>query len=479
MGAIVPVAALAAKPAASDRSMMPAESGVEDRGLRRFALGSCIGRGGHGEVYRCSLRSAGGLDTTVAVKVLREDAGLGEEGVRRLRDEGRMLARLNHPTIVRIMDMVLLGGRPALITEFIDGADLSDCVASSTPMGVRAQIQVVAQVAGALEDARRTVGLVHRDLKPTNIRIGRHGQVKLIDFGIARAGAVSREASTHTDAIIGSIPYMAPERFADRRTRSASDVFSLGCVLYEGLTTERLYGKAATHRVPDLSGDRQRFEDYVNARLCRLSDAIPQAVRHMLTSTLAYPAEERPTTSQLAALCEELGDDLEGPSLRMWCRDAVWPDVSEATGTLTGQVLTEGVLILDIDEDAANAEDSTGPSIHLQPMVTLDTSRIESQLAVSAHLGGAALGSPGDNRRSIDERAWTDDQRRRALPLEPSDDDDEPPRFPPRRRPTRRPTTRDRVQWWLIMMLSGATLVIAAGVVLTMAAGVAYLAMTR
>lgn len=423
---------------------------MDDKGLRRFTMGACVGRGGHGEVYRCSMRSAGGLDTTVAVKVLREDAGLGDDGVRRLRDEGRMLARLNHPTIVRIMDMVLLAGRPALITEYIDGADLSDCVRADPPMGVRAQIQAIAQVASALAEARRSMGLVHRDLKPTNIRIGRHGQVKLIDFGIATAGRIAREASTHTDAILGSIPYMSPERFSDRRARSEGDVFSLGCVLYEGLTGERLYGRSATRLVPDLSGDRERFDAFMADRLGSL-EGVPAPVRELIATALRYAPDDRITAAAFAATCEELGDELGGPSLRMWCRDVSWAGPHGEPGPLSGQVLTEAVLVLDFDQEPSASDETTGPSIHLQPLVTLDTSRADaSQLAEPAP----------------------------PAPAPASSVDDGEPRLPTRP-PTRHSEDRSRLPWWLAMGFSTIAVFAAGGALLAIVTTLAYLSLTR
>ena len=91
---------------------------------RRFELQQCLGRGSFGEVYAASMRSAGGLQTTVALKLLRSDIDLQSQAVRRLADEGRLLARLHHPAILRVYDLIRLNGRLCLITELIEGEDL-------------------------------------------------------------------------------------------------------------------------------------------------------------------------------------------------------------------------------------------------------------------------------------------------------------------------------------------------------------------
>jgi serine/threonine-protein kinase len=199
-------------------------------GGRRFHIHACLGRGGFGEVYRATMSSSGGVRTEVAVKVLREDIDPGSEALKRLRDEGRLLGALRHPAILRVHDLVLLEGRVALVTEFVEGQDLDGClsvrgVAGDEAMPIRAVVAVVGEVASALEAAWSSVSpfgnvpirLVHRDVKPANVRIGRHGEVKLLDFGIARATNVAREAQTATNSMMGSYLYMAPERFLEEQ----------------------------------------------------------------------------------------------------------------------------------------------------------------------------------------------------------------------------------------------------------------------
>lgn len=354
---------------------------------RRFELHQCLGRGSFGEVYAASMRSAGGLTTRVAVKLLRADIDLASQAVRRLRDEGRLLARLNHPAILRVYDLVRLDGRLALITELVEGQDLAELISGEDAFGPRALVQAVGHVANALDAALQTPGdngplrMVHRDVKPSNIRIDRHGHAKLLDFGIARFDASDREVRTASDMVVGSIPYMAPERFVQRDVDPSSDVFSLGCTLYEGLVHERFY---AGHKVASITAMALRPENYarhLHTRLERL-DAWP-ALRELLGRMLEGDWQKRPTAAEVGAALEALADDMEGPSLRLACRDRSWPGDASIEGDLCGRVLDEGELIDQAAPDrsrspAAPVVQHTAPETAETPLQ--DVPRAESDL---------------------------------------------------------------------------------------------------
>jgi len=356
-------------------------------GARQFEMQSCLGSGGFGEVYKATMTSTGGLQSTVAVKVLRSDLEVTSDAVQRLRDEGRALGRLDHPSIVRAYDLTVVDRRVALVTEFIDGQDLDACVpggdTDQPPMGVRALLQVVGAVADALDAAWNARGpqgrlyLVHRDIKPSNIRIGRHGQVKLLDFGIARFEG-HREARTASDVVMGSLPFMAPERFVDRRSRSASDVFSLGCCLYEGLSGQRFYDDAKLTVLSGLALDAEAFDALRQRKLAALAD-VPAAVRELSSEMLAFDPEQRPEASQVAARCEALGDEVGGPSLRRWCADRSWQTAPATRGSLEGQRLREGTLSLTTDAPSA-ASDAAPPRMMMKAHGTLDPTAASKEL---------------------------------------------------------------------------------------------------
>jgi eukaryotic-like serine/threonine-protein kinase len=316
---------------------------------RSFAIASCLGRGGFGEVYRATMSGSGGLDADVAIKVLRRDIDPDGQAVQRLRDEGKLLARLHHPTILKVHDLVILEGRVSLVTEFVDGDDLTECFIGSEPLSPRALLEVIGQIASALAAAWHTplasgesLQLVHRDIKPSNIRVGRHGEVKLLDFGIARTDSVEREARTSTNMMVGSPPYMAPERYLDGIVRPGSDVFSLGAALYEGLVHERLHLDWPIPMLASLAIDREHYEEHVVGRLALVQEQVPIELSDLLCDMLAYVPEDRPTARDLAGRCERLADQMKGKSLARWCRDRVWNDAGVERGDLEGRTISEG-----------------------------------------------------------------------------------------------------------------------------------------
>ena len=150
---------------------------------RRFHFHECLGRGGHGEVYRGAMYRDGGVSTEVALKVLAADVEPDSDPVHRLNDEGRLLGALNHPALLKVYDLVFLGDRVALVTEFIEGQDLHQVIYGSG-LPVRVLIEIVGQIAEALHAAWTTpsphghgeLRLVHRDIKPQNVRLGIHAR---------------------------------------------------------------------------------------------------------------------------------------------------------------------------------------------------------------------------------------------------------------------------------------------------------------
>jgi eukaryotic-like serine/threonine-protein kinase len=360
---------------------------------RTLAFRSCLGRGGFGEVYRATMTGVGGLTTDVAVKVLRSDLDPASQAVQRLKDEGRLLARLNHPAILNVYDLLVVQGRVALITEFVDGADLAEVMVGPTPPRLRALLEVLGAVAGALDEAWSApledgspLRLVHRDIKPSNIRISRHGDVKLLDFGIARTDSVSREAQTRTNMMVGSPPYMAPERFRDNDVRPASDVFALGVCLYEGLVGQRLHHEMSVPMLAGLAMDDDYFNEHVQARLAVLPESVPQTVRDMLGKLLAYVPEERPSAAEVVRTIAVMSDEVGGASLRRWTGACQWPVEEDTDGELVGSVLSDGTLVQIIE---ANDE---GTALRRLPRAAVAGALVTMVVALILVCGLSGLG---------------------------------------------------------------------------------------
>jgi len=327
---------------------LPETTVTSDR--RIFQMKSCLGRGGFGEVYRATMSSAGGVRMEVAVKVLHAEADPQSQAVQRLRDEARLLGALRHPSVLAVHGLVMLDGRVAMVMEFVEGADLDKCLRGDDPIPRRGLVEMVGCVAEALDAAWRApspdgsgpLRLVHRDIKPANIRLGKHGEVKLLDFGIARAGNLEREAHTETNAMLGSYLYMAPERFLDGNDHGpAIDVFALGCTLFECLAGKRLFGELGLKEVYLLILDAQKYERFVQERLDLLPPDLESEIVALLYRMVALSPRERPGHTELSRTCADLADRMSGRSLDRWARSRVWPQPKQVRGVLDGVSVTE------------------------------------------------------------------------------------------------------------------------------------------
>ncbi|MBX2796050.1 MAG: protein kinase [Myxococcales bacterium] len=340
---------------------------------RTFVVGPCLGRGGFGEVYRAVMKQPGGMELDVAVKLLRRDISSASQAVLRLRDEARLLSALHHPAILRIHDMTSLDGRVCLVTEYVDGQDLSDCLEGSDAMGLRALLQTLGTVAGALDAAYNRPGphgeplrIVHRDIKPSNIRIGSGGEVKLLDFGIARTDALTREARTGTDMMVGSPPYMGPERFLRGDPDPASDIFALGAVLYEGVANKRLFSMPVTVQAAH-AVEPSRYQAHITESLARVAHRRPSGsaevsahVMELIEHLVAFEPAERPSAGEASQLFDALADLAQGPTLDGWTRRRTWPVLPQRDrGELGGRSLVEG--------SAATDDSATTHSLDADP----------------------------------------------------------------------------------------------------------------
>ena len=210
--------------------------------LGPYEILAAIGAGGMGEVYRARDTRLG---REVALKILPSDRSQDADRLRRFETEARVVAALNHPHILAVYDVGTEEGVSYVVFELLEGRTLRR-VLEQGPVAPRRVIDCAVQVCRGLA-AAHDKGIVHRDLKPENLLLTRDGQVKILDFGLAKLaredGAGSGETATTTDAgvILGTAGYMSPEQARGRPADSRSDLFSLGAVLYEMLSGRRAF----------------------------------------------------------------------------------------------------------------------------------------------------------------------------------------------------------------------------------------------
>src|SRR6187431_479863 len=212
--------------------------------LGRYEIVSPLGAGGMGEVYRARDSR---LDRDVAIKILPESVARDPERLARFEREAKAVAALSHPNILALHDAGTEDGTTFAVMELLDGETLRDRLASG-PLPVRRAIDTAVQVARGLA-AAHAKGLVHRDLKPENVFLVADGQVKILDFGLAKAADPGDSSATATHApamtdpgtVIGTVGYMAPEQVRGHAVDARTDLFALGSVFYEMLTGQRAF----------------------------------------------------------------------------------------------------------------------------------------------------------------------------------------------------------------------------------------------
>ena len=379
-----------------------------------FHFQRCIGRGGYGEVYVANRRGEAGLEQLVAVKVLRPDLEKPDDALARLRDEAKMLAMLDHPVIVQIVDLTQVEGRIAMVMEYVDGIDLSRLARGEHEVPPRVVLEVMAEIAEALDTAYsaesangRPLRLVHRDIKPENIRISKHGQVKLLDFGVARSDQIHREAQTVTGQMAFTPGYAAPEVFLTQQHGPESDIFALAASGYRALVRDRLFEKMSLTDQVALCGSRHRFDGYIRERLALLPP-LPEDVRGLLVRSLAWRVRERPTASEVHDLLQQTVDAMTGPRVRTFVRDLDPLTEREVTGaSLTGRTITTDTAP---SMEAPPTPSSLAPTRLLAIVQEDDTASRAAQPTLPAVPPGSESGLPPRGVSPDDEPWW-------ALPL--------------------------------------------------------------
>ncbi|MCA9570013.1 MAG: serine/threonine protein kinase [Myxococcales bacterium] len=307
----------------------------------RFVFHACLGAGGFGEVYLATETTEGGLERVVAVKVLHEPLDEASDAVKRLRDEGQVLALLAHPAVLGVHELAQVDGHLALVTEYVEGVDLAWFCVPERLLPPRVAVLVAGEVAAALEfalstpnpETGRPLGLIHRDLKPENVRIAKTGQVKVLDFGVARSTEMHRRARTAAGQVILTPGYGAPETLQFGVLGPAVDVFALGVTLFAMLTGQTFYANDDLGRQVLLASDSVAYREHAEARLAQIADPDLHA---LVRDMVEFAHEHRPTMREIADRCDRLAHRLPGPTLLQWVRTATFPEPGASHGRYDG-----------------------------------------------------------------------------------------------------------------------------------------------
>jgi serine/threonine-protein kinase len=196
------------------------------RTIGKYLVEGVLGRGGMGTVY---LARDPGLDRRVAVKTLTLGPAHSPELRMRFLREAQAAGGLGHPNIVTVYDVGEDAGQPYIAMEYVEGTDLEDVIQRREPYPIEWKLDVLRQICEGLAHAHRN-GIVHRDVKPANIRIDPAGEVKIMDFGLAR---LPSSTETKSGRLLGTVQYMAPEQVEGASVDHRADIFSLGAIAYE------------------------------------------------------------------------------------------------------------------------------------------------------------------------------------------------------------------------------------------------------
>jgi serine/threonine-protein kinase len=240
--------------------------------LGPYELTKLLGKGGMGRVYLGVHAEHG---TKVAIKVLSEELADTAEALERFVSEAKAAARVEHPAIVRVIDVVRGGGRPHLVMEYVEGETLRTLLPTLT---VRRSLQIMGTVLDALHEAHEA-DIVHRDLKPDNVMITAAGDVRILDFGVAKL--LDRMTRlTATGVTVGTSEYMSPEQIRGRPCDGRSDVYAAGVMLFELVTGTRPFEANTEAELLELHLTAPRPSAKLRNR--RLSDGIDEIIKHAM-----------------------------------------------------------------------------------------------------------------------------------------------------------------------------------------------------
>jgi eukaryotic-like serine/threonine-protein kinase len=291
-------------------SMIPARRLSAGTVIDHFEIVSLLGAGGMGEVYRARDQQ---LKRDVAIKLLPPNLCLNRERQRRFEQEARAAAALSHPNILAIYQLGWYEAQPYIVAELLEGETLREALKHGT-LPTAKVIEYGLQIAQGLAPAHEK-GIVHRDLKPENIFITKTGQLKILDFGLAklRTGADDEtRTSPDTDAgvVLGTLAYMSPEQVRGQAVDQRSDMFSLGAILYEVLTSRRAFeGKTGADLAAAILHEEPK-------PLRELAPSVPWELERVISRCLRKDPERRlRSMADLAVALQELKEESDSGRL--------------------------------------------------------------------------------------------------------------------------------------------------------------------
>jgi len=344
----------------------------------RYELTEPIGRGGMGEVW--AGRDAR-LDRKVAVKLIRYPDGVPREDFnRRFVRESRITARLQHPGVPAIYDAGSHQNRLYLVMQCIEGIRLADLIAEHGQLPVNWSCAIAAQICSVLAVAHRA-SLVHRDLKPGNVMLERDGGVKVLDFGLAAAPALPEFSKiTSSGAPIGTLAYMAPEQVLAGVSGPATDLYALGCTLYEMLVGGPPF--PAGSEAPFVIMNKQVNEAPPPPRALRRD--VPAALEQLILDLLEKRLEDRPTGAE--AVYQRLLPFIDGLGALPGVLDPPSPPspVRMYAGVLS-RVFADAAAAPS-EPEVRSRRPATGarPPRQLKPIARADLNRVRDEAAVLA-----------------------------------------------------------------------------------------------
>ncbi len=268
----------------------------------QYEITGVIGEGGMGVVYRAQDTK---LHRDVALKVLPLDTAQNDELLKRFTREANAAAGLDHPNIIDIYNLDTQDGLYYIAMRYVEGETLSQLLQREGPLPLSRAADIVAQLADALDYAHARQ-IIHRDIKPANIMVGPSDRVTLMDFGIAKAP--SKEKLTRVGQVMGTIEYMSPEQFQGKPVDARTDIYALGVILYQMLTSAVPFSSQALLSDPSIFGAPPALRQY--------NEQIPPAVEQVVLRTLAKaPGARYQTATALSeALQAAMGTSPEAPS---------------------------------------------------------------------------------------------------------------------------------------------------------------------